>query len=428
MAPVHKVLIFRLFIVWIVLSAVIGGVVLLRELNGIDKALLELAAEETADLRKRHGPYLAAPDQDHIAQIKAEIASHIKDGHFVIIRLYDAEDRLVASVTNTAEEESLRGIDESKPSIVWGPNTQFRKFLGKNGQVLILVVVPLNGDSAAVSGYFEAVYKVDERTIKSIRSRILLSLGQVIIIIFITALAVYPVVVLLNRRLLRATRDLARANLGLLKTLGSAAAKRDSDTNSHNYRVTILSTRLAEEMGLAKDFVAGLIAGSFLHDLGKIAIQDRILLKPGMLTAEETRIMRSHVEHGIDIVKHYQGLEAAASIIRHHHEKYDGSGYPAGIAGEEIPLSARIFAIVDVFDALISKRPYKEAFGLEESLVIIRSGSGTHFDPRLVEPFCRVAAAEYRLLTSSDDGRLDRAIDHLIVKYQALPSATGLDG
>lgn len=419
MAPVHKVLIFRLFIVWVGLSAIIGGVVLLRELDGIDKTLLELAAEETAELRERHGPYLADPGQDHIAQIRAEIASHINDGHFVIIRLYDAQDRLIASVTKEAEEESLRGIDESKPRVKWGPNPQFRKFFGKNGRVFILVVVPLNGDSAAISGYFEAIYKVGDGVLKSIRSRILLSLGQVVIIIFITALAVYPVVVLLNRRLLRATRDLARANLGLLKTLGSAVAKRDSDTNSHNYRVTILSTRMSEEMGLAKETVAGLIAGSFLHDVGKIAIQDRILLKPGKLTADETEIMRGHVEHGIDIVKHYQGLEAAATIIRYHHEKYDGSGYPSGIAGEEIPVSARIFALVDVFDALISKRPYKEALGLEEALAIIRSGSGTHFDPKLVEPFCRIAAAEYRLLTSSDDGRLDLALDHLIEKYQA---------
>lgn len=419
MVPVHRILILRLFIVWIVLSAVIGGVVLLRELDEVDKALLDMAAEETSGLRERHGPFLTAPGQDHIAQIKAEIASHINEGHFVIIRLYDAEGRLVASVAETAMGESLREIDEAKPRINWEQSPQFRKFFGKDEGVFILVMVPLNGDSAAISGYFEAIYKVGDGALDSIRSRILMSLGQVVLIIFITALAVYPLVVLLNRRLFRATRDLARANLGLLKTLGSAAAKRDSDTNSHNYRVTILSTRLAEEMGLAEGTVAGLIAGSFLHDVGKIAIPDRILLKPGTLTAEETKIMRSHVEHGIDIVKHYQGLEAAATIIRCHHEKYDGSGYPMGITGAEIPLSARIFALVDVFDALISKRPYKEALGLEEALAIIRGGSGTHFDPMLVEPFCRVAAAEYRLLTSSDDGRLDLALDRLIEKYQA---------
>ncbi len=419
MAPVHRALIFRLFTVWILLSAMIGGVVLLRELNRIDKSLLDLAAAETMVLRKRHGPYLSAPSRDHIDQIRSEIASHISDGHFVIINLYDAEKRLMVSVKDTTKEQSIRSIEKTKPILLPGPNAQFRKFLDiSSGQVFILVMVPLNEGPSFIAGHFEAVYKVDEATIKSIKSRLLLSLSHVIITIFITALVVYPVVILLNRQVLRATRDLSRANIGLLKSLGSAVAKRDSETNSHNYRVAILSSRLAEEIGLRKELVAGLINGSFLHDVGKIAIQDSILLKPGGLTSEETIIMRSHVKHGMDIVKHYQGLEAAASIIQHHHEKYDGSGYPAGTAGEEIPLPARIFALVDVFDALISKRPYKKAFGLEESLAIIRGGSGTHFDPRLVEPFCRIAAHDYSLLTASDDQSLDQRLDRLIEKYQ----------
>ncbi|OHD17214.1 MAG: hypothetical protein A2087_10800 [Spirochaetes bacterium GWD1_61_31] len=403
--------------VWVILSSVIGGIVLLRELEEIDSILLDLTEEETTELRMLHGLYLSDPSQDHLDQIRSELASHISDGHFIIINLYNAEKRLILSVKNTAEEPAVYDSEESKPVLLFGPDAQFRRFLGKYGQVFLLVFVPLKEDSASMVGYFEAVYKVDEGTINSIKDRIFISLSQVIIIIFITALSVYPVIILLNRKVLRVSQDLSRANIGLLKSLGSAVAKRDSDTNSHNYRVTILSTRLAEEVGLRKDLVAGLINGSFLHDVGKIAIQDSILLKPGRLTLEETKIMQSHVSHGIDIVKHYHGLESAASIIRHHHEKYDGSGYPAGLSGQAIPLPARIFAIADVFDALISKRPYKDAFSLEESLRIIRSDSGIHFDPELVEAFCRIATEEYQQLMLSDDENLNRILDNLIEKY-----------
>lgn len=420
MVPIHKALIVRLFFVWILLSTGIGGIVLLGELGRIDNGLLELAEEETTNLRKRHGLFLSTPGQDHIDQIREELSLSILDGHFIIINIYNSENHIILSVKNPAEEQSIRDTEVLKPELLFGSDTQFKRFLGTSGQVVILVLVPLNNDSASIAGYFEAVYKVDDGTINAIKSRIVVLLSQVIIIIFITALAMYPMIILLNRRVVRVSRALSRANIGLLKTLGSAVAKRDSDTNSHNYRVTILAVHLAEEIGLSKELVAGLINGSFLHDVGKIAIQDSILLKPGRLTVEETEVMRTHVAHGIDIAKNYYGLDAAASIIQHHHEKYDGSGYPAGISGQAIPLPARIFAIADVFDALISRRPYKEAFSLEESLQIIRRDSGTHFDPDLVEAFCRIAVVEYQLLMTSDDERLNELLDNCIEKYHGI--------
>jgi len=417
MDPIHKALVFRLFLVWILLSTVIGGIVLLLELNSIDSALLELAAGETTELRKLHGEFLSSPSKEHLEQIRLEVASHIDDGHFLWINLYNAEKQLILVVKNDAEEQMIHDTEKAKPLLLFGPTMQFRRYVGKSGQVFILVLVPLEDGSTSIAGYFEAVYKVDDRIINSIKSRILVTLSQVITIIFITALVMYPVIILLNRRVMRVSQDLSLANIGLLKTLGSAVAKRDSETNSHNYRVTILAVHLAEEFGLRKELVAGLINESFLHDVGKIAIQDSILLKPGKLTLEETEKMRTHVTHGVDIVKNYYGLEAAVSIIQYHHEKFDGSGYPAGISGQAIPLPARIFAIADVFDALISRRPYKEAFSLEDSLRILCSESGAHFDPELVEAFSRIATDEYQMLMSVDDGSLNMMLDNCIEKY-----------
>ena len=125
----------------------------------------------------------------------------------------------------------------------------------------------------------------------------------------------------------------------------------------------------------------------FLHDIGKIAISDNILLKPAKLTNIEFEDMKTHVLHGVEIVQNNYWLKDAKDVILHHHEKVDGSGYPDGLQGDEIPYNARIFAVADVFDALTSKRPYKKPFSLDESMKIIMDDVGTHFDKNIVDSF-----------------------------------------
>jgi HD-GYP domain-containing protein (c-di-GMP phosphodiesterase class II) len=146
----------------------------------------------------------------------------------------------------------------------------------------------------------------------------------------------------------------------MMEALGRAIAKRDSDTGAHNYRVAWIAARIAERLGLSGSAMQALIAGSFLHDVGKIGIPDAILLKPGRLDEQEMDTMRTHVAQGEEIVTGMGWLDGAQAVVAAHHEKWNGSGYPRGLAGEAIPLAARIFAVADVFDALCSKRPYKE--------------------------------------------------------------------
>lgn len=189
----------------------------------------------------------------------------------------------------------------------------------------------------------------------------------------------------------RLIEDLQVANLGMVEVLGSAIAKRDSDTNAHNYRVTYYAIHLGKAAGISDDALRSLIKGSFLHDVGKIAISDSILLKPGKLSEDEFEIMKTHVIHGSDIIRSYEWLSDATEIIRHHHEKYSGDGYPDGLKGENIHLNARIFAIVDVFDALTSKRPYKDAVPFKRTMEIMARDSGIHFDPGLFSLFSEIA-------------------------------------
>ena len=200
--------------------------------------------------------------------------------------------------------------------------------------------------------------------------------------------------------------SLKDANTGILEALGSAIAKRDSDTNAHNYRVTILAIHLGRALRLEFKELQRLVKGSFLHDLGKIAISDSILLKPGKLTEEEFTIMKTHVKHGIDIISSYQWLEDACDVVNHHHEKFDGSGYPDKLSGNQIPVNARIFAVVDVFDALASVRPYKKARTLDETLTEMSRDRGTHFDPEIFDTFIGIAPDLYSRVYYLDELQL----------------------
>ena len=175
--------------------------------------------------------------------------------------------------------------------------------------------------------------------------------------------------------------------------VAAASSPRDSETDAHNFRVTIYSVYLAEAIGLDSKEIRGLIKGAFLHDVGKISVPDTILHKPGRLSEAERIIMQNHVRYGLEIVGNGAWLADAACIVGCHHEKFDGSGYPNRLAGKAIPLTARIFAVVDVFDALTSARPYKKAFALGESLEILRQGAGNHFDPELIAIFEPLAPA-----------------------------------
>ena len=159
-------------------------------------------------------------------------------------------------------------------------------------------------------------------------------------------------------------------------------------------------------MGLKKPALQELVKGAFLHDVGKIAISDAILLKPGKLTEAEFDVMKTHVSHGVEILKDYLWLHEAIDIVAYHHEKYDGTGYAKGLKGNDIPQAARIFSIVDVFDALTSKRPYKEPFSYEKSISIVREGSGVHFDPDMSKAFETISKRLYDTLRMADEDAL----------------------
>lgn len=203
------------------------------------------------------------------------------------------------------------------------------------------------------------------------------------------------------RKLLNERANLEQAHEKLLSAYDAtiegwshAMDLRDKETEGHTLRVTKLSEQLGTIMGVEVEDLVYMRRGALLHDIGKLGVPDSILLKPAKLTDEEWTIMRQHPQYAYDMIQPIEYLRPALDIPLCHHEKWDGSGYPRGLKGEEIPLVARIFAVVDVWDALISDRPYRPAWDKEKALIYIKEQSGKHFDPYVVENFLKMRELE----------------------------------
>lgn len=204
-----------------------------------------------------------------------------------------------------------------------------------------------------------------------------------------THLALYDQNRELDRKVLQQTSALNEARLQLVHRLGRAAEFKDYETGMHVVRMSKYAHLLALEAGMSETDADTLLHAAPMHDIGKIGIPDHILQKAGRLDEEEWKIMKTHCEIGAEIIGDDDGelLGMARVIALSHHEKWDGSGYPAGLAGEQIPLVGRIVAIADVFDALTTSRPYKKAWSIGEAFEHLQKGAGQHFDPDLVPLF-----------------------------------------
>ena len=181
--------------------------------------------------------------------------------------------------------------------------------------------------------------------------------------------------------------SLRRTHIELIQRLGRAAEYKDNETGMHVLRMSHYSQVLAKAAGFSDEEAEDLLQAAPMHDIGKIGIPDHILLKPGKLTEEEFEEMKKHTLIGAEILGNSGAplIELAHQVAMTHHEKWDGSGYPNGLKGDEIPIAGRIIAVADVFDALTSKRPYKEAWSVEKTLEVMKADSGRHFDPHIID-------------------------------------------
>jgi hypothetical protein len=219
-------------------------------------------------------------------------------------------------------------------------------------------------------------------------------LGALIVVVFkeagLPGVALFLLPLLLARYTFKLYVDMRQEHIDTIRALTSAIDASDPFTRGHSQRVTKYSVAIARELGLSEQRVLTIEYASLIHDMGKIGLQHDILLKPGALTDEEWVLMKTHPETGARIVSDLHFLKGARDAVLYHHERYDGRGYPMGLAGDDIPLEARIVKVADAFDAMMSSRPYRESLGLDKAMAELQRGRGTEFDPRVVDVFLRL--------------------------------------
>lgn len=401
---VHRTLVWRLIAVGVTLTLLIGLAVLFLERDRVSREAIAMAMGRLAIFSERYDALLADPD--HLDPAKLHRAamefratrSRHRPGSYVLLSLYDLKGKRITEFADTTGQAHLDALKKKHQEItrsIQGQTKTRYDIRRIKGRPYLRTSIPLVNSARQTVGTLHGVYAFSAETITAFRMRGLRAMIGAMVIVLLTTATLYPVILRLARRLSRFSVRLLEANLDTLETLGNAIAQRDSDTNAHNYRVTLYAAKIGEALGLPARTMRTLIKGSFLHDVGKIGIPDEVLLKPGKLDDEEFEVMKRHVEHGCRIIRRSEWLGDALEVVRSHHEKVTGKGYPEGLTGEAIPVTARVFAIADVFDALTSKRPYKEAWSFDEAMEILEEGRGTHFDPQLLDTFRRIARPLY---------------------------------
>jgi putative nucleotidyltransferase with HDIG domain len=206
--------------------------------------------------------------------------------------------------------------------------------------------------------------------------------------------------------LLETTRELEAALLGTVETLNAAVEGRDPYTAGHSRRVRRIALAVGRELELPEQQLGTLATAAVFHDIGKIGMPDAILTKPDTLSRSESALMREHVTRGAEIVRRIRAFRDAAPAVRHHHERWDGLGYPDGLRGTEVPLEAAIVGLADAWDAMVTDRPYRAALQLGEALSEVRGGRGRQFNPAVVDAFLAVAKRQPADVLP-DDGPVD---------------------
>ena len=393
----------RIGAVSFVLASLASPIAWYVALEGAEESIVSLATEESGRLLH----HFDATDMNgsNAVERAAIAAKTISGGMFDIVEIYNTQgSKLAESMTNVGKNVESAVPHHGKPTYTRASYESYK--LAKDIWVLRVFVPLRNSESdltMPITGYFEGIRVMPAWQHHQIINNALTSALMVCLASLLCGAALYPVVVRLSADNERKAREVLDSHISMMEALGRAIAKRDSDTGTHNYRVAWIAAVVAEKMGMTGTAMQALIAGSFLHDVGKIGIPDAILLKPGKLDDAEMAIMRTHVSQGKDIVVGAGWLDGAQDVVASHHEKWNGSGYPAQLVGEVIPLSARIFAVADVFDALCSKRPYKAPMSFDDTMVILGQETKSHFDPAVMAVFQPMARSIYDRLAQCDE-------------------------
>lgn len=407
-----------------VLLSLVGSIIVYRYMH------LDFRSNLTSEMKTyieaaitKYPDSLSHEFQQRKDEIESDARGLMREMDFLLMEIYDEKHMELLELHSKSKRfiDILHKLTTDHDDLIIHDFPQGNKlvynFFETEGNAFLQVFYPLINKEGAKIGYIEGITLVQPLIVDQFKRGVLTTIITIIGSVLVLSLTIFPLVYMAYKELRQKSIDLLYSNIQIIRSLGNAVAQRDSDTNEHNYRVTLYAIKLAEALELSHPLMQALIQGSFLHDVGKIGISDSILLKPGKLNDEEFEVMKTHVTKGMEIIKDIKWLNGSEAIIGFHHEKFDGSGYMQGLNGEQIPIIARIFAIVDVFDALTSKRPYKEPVPYEKTIKILEEGSGSHFDPQILEKFISLSHTLYQETVRKDHIQLKEELFSYIEHY-----------
>jgi HD-GYP domain-containing protein (c-di-GMP phosphodiesterase class II) len=421
---VHRVLLVRLALATAAIALVVGLITYRVQHMQLEREVADLGRRGVISLQDKVRFVMERRQTDAVSVLREVLKQGdppvvYRAGRFVSIQVYDRGSEVLAeqTVADQPGADAVKAFMASRPFSFPGPakDEVLLTNIGDSSYVLVsAAVVDRSGKTAA---FVRGMFAVSSQELAVMRRAMVRNTLIVIAIVAAVSALLYPVILRLTRRLADYSTHLLDANLETLSVLGSAIAKRDSDTDAHNYRVTLYSTRIGEALGLSAAEMRVLIKGSFLHDVGKLGIPDNILLKPARLDPQEFLVMKTHVDKGADIVQRSSWLKEGTEVVGYHHEKFAGGGYPHGLRGEDIPVTARIFAVSDVFDALTSHRPYKKPLTFEETMEILEQDRSRHFDPAVLDAFGKHARELYDRYAGHEGADLKDELAAVVMKY-----------
>lgn len=344
---------------------------------------------------------------DDETNIRYLISEYLKKAGYNTIEASDAEEAL-AAIRNTELQLVISDIRMPGKDGLW----LLKKIKELNEDLSVIMLTALDDTKVAVDclkmGAYD--YLVKPFNPEELQISVKLALERRRLIIENREYQKY-----LEEKVRQRTAELESAYQLTLMSLVNALDAKEENTGNHSWRVAFYAEAVALKMGIEQEEIADIWRGSLLHDLGKIGIPDSILLKKGPLNEEEWFIMKKHPEIGFSLIKDIKPLERAAQIVLSHHERFDGKGYPYGLKGNQIPIGARIFSVVDTFDSITSIRPYRGAGTYDQAIEEIRRNKGTQFDPEIVDVFLNMDEHIWQNIKDSIDGMIEDKANMLAI-------------
>jgi HD-GYP domain-containing protein (c-di-GMP phosphodiesterase class II) len=407
---IHLLLIKRISGVCLLCMLLALGATLYLESRQLDATLVNFAEKEA----RVFIPLLAAPpateDQDNAAFSLAYTA-------FIEAELYSRDQQLLHAKTR-ANGKAIQARFSEKNVELPLTGSASGDWIISDKRIYLAFALPLmdihNEDPM---GYLKGVYRLSLEDSRYVIWRIVLSCLLVTGAIVLCGLLIYPGLLLLQNHLIKNSAELNRANNFLLNKLGAALAKSNGFESSRHSRLLIYGIRLAEQQKLSRAQIRGYIQGACLYQVGTLAEDPQALLEQKKSEKKKRAALQQQSKRTVSQIKRYRWLRSGLDVVRCHREHYDGSGYPAGLSHEKIPLSARIFTIVEAFDSLSSPRPGHKPAELETALQMLEQQSGTHFDPVMLSAFIEMAPKLYTVLINLDDASLERELGSVLKRY-----------